>query len=119
MRYCSLVFLSVVVAFILAGFSSKSTRAEVKPKPLPHQTTAVTVTCKIFVTAEGSPKSVEVLKVEPSLGPSTRAAFEKAASKMVLTWSFTPNQEGGKSVAGYVVVPVIIDLADPVPVDGT
>ena len=114
MRLRSVWHFSAVMALLLAAGAFGAA-----PKATPAETTYVKVICKVFVTELGLPKSVEVLAVEPSLDPSTRAVFEKSASEVVMTWEFTPTQENGKPVAGFVVVPVIIDLADPVPTSGT
>ena len=89
------------------------------PKGAERKADFVNVTCKIFVTEAGVAKTVEVLAIEPALAPSAQASIKKAVSEAVLTWGFKPNQENGKPVAGYVVVPVHMDLAEAVPRSGT
>jgi hypothetical protein len=76
----------------------------------------VKVTAKVFVTESGTAKSVEDLSVEPPLDASTEADFKKEATRALLTWTFKPSEENGKPVAAYVVVPVIIDMGEPIPV---
>jgi hypothetical protein len=107
------------LAVLLTASVQAAVPTGVNSKTAPSQTDYVKVTCKVFVTEAGEPKTVEVLSIEPSLASSTRAAIEKLASQTLLTWTFTPNQESGTPVAGYLVVPVNIDLADPIPTSGT
>jgi hypothetical protein len=114
MEFRNVQGLSIFVALMLA--TGAFARA---PKATPLQTTYVNVTCKIFVTEAGIPKTAEVLAVKPTLAPAAQASIEKSVSQSVLTWEFKPNQENGRPVAGYIVVPVHIDLADPVPASGT
>ena len=102
----------VALALLAAAFAGSPNGAERKAD-------FVNVTCKIFVTEAGVAKTVEVLAIEPALAPSAQAGVKKAVSEAVLTWAFKPNEENGKPVAGYIVVPVHMDLAEAVPRSGT
>ena len=84
-----------------------------------HETTYVKATCKVFVREDGIPKGVEFLKFEPPIASSVQGEVKETISKAVLTWTFKPNQKNGKPVAGYIIVPFNLDLAFPIPVDGT
>jgi hypothetical protein len=63
--------------------------------------------CKVYVTEQGVPKTVEVLSVDPHTAAD--AAIGEAVKKTVLTWEFTPNTKDGKPVAGYVTLPVEVN----------
>jgi hypothetical protein len=60
--------------------------------------------CKVYVTEQGVPKTIEVLRVIPHTAAD--AAISEAVKKTVLTWEFQPNTKDGKAVAGYVTLPV-------------
>ena len=82
------------------------------------ETTSVTVTYRIFVTEAGVPERFEFVSIKPPVSPSVQAELKETVLKAVRTWSFTPKMEHGKAVAGWVVSPFIMDLADPIPVAG-
>ena len=82
------------------------------------ETTSVTVTYRIYLTETGVPEKFEFVSIKPPLGSSVQSELKEAFLKAVRTWSFTPKKKHGKAVAGWVVVPVIMDLADPIPVAG-
>jgi len=82
----------------------------------PTEATYVKVTAKVFVTEAGIPKTVEILSVEPPLSPATEADFASTTKSALLTWTFRPNQENGRPVAGYVIAPVMIDISDNIPI---
>ena len=82
------------------------------------ETTSVTVTYRIYLTEAGVPEKFEFVSIKPALSSSVQTELKEAVLKAVRTWSFTPKKEHGKAIAGWVVVPVIMDLADPIPVAG-
>jgi len=114
MEFRKIRWLSIFAAFVLAANAFASA-----PNDAQRKADFVNVTCKIFVTETGVAKTVEVLAIEPVLTPSAQASVKEAVSEAVLTWGFKPNQENGKPVAGYIVVPVHIDLAEAIPRSGT
>lgn len=114
MQFCKVQRLSMFLAFALVANAFAGS-----PSGTERKTEFVNVTCKIFVTEAGVAKTVEVLAIEPALALSAQASVKKAVSEAVLTWGFKPNQENGKPVAGYIVVPVHMDLAEAVPRSGT
>lgn len=72
-------------------------------------------TCKIYINEDGTAKTVEVLSVSPPMDLQNRHNREliKAVIDSALTWTFTPEQKNGKPVAGYAIVPISVDLAEP------
>jgi len=112
---CSGAVLAVLLAISALGAPQIESSSN-SPRP---ETTYVKVTFKVFVTEAGDPKDIEFVGIEPSVGASEQAALKESASEALKTWTFTPNKQNGKPVAEWVVVPVIIDLADPIPVVGT
>jgi len=63
-----------------------------------------TVTCRLFVSAQGRVTRVEVLE------SSGHARLDKAAIAALRGWRFTPKQEGGRSVATTIRHPVTFVL---------
>ena len=82
------------------------------------ETTYVKVTFKVLVTEAGTAEQFEFVSVEPSVGVAAEAGFKKSVSKVLATWSFAPSKENGKAVSAWVVVPVMVDLAEPIPIVG-
>ena len=111
------LFVASLALILLSGTQAATPVAH--SRTAQSETTSLKVTCKVFVTETGIPSNVEVLKIEPSVALSEQEKQTKEVTRVLLTWTFTPNKENGKPVAGYVVVPVIIDLAFPLPVSGT
>ncbi len=64
-----------------------------------------TVELRVMVSASGH---VDTIRVERSSGYAT---LDKAAKKAVQQWTFTPGQAAGKSVPGWVIVPIRFSLA--------
>jgi len=111
-------FFNFVAACWALALASTVHGAPMKPSVAsPDDVNYIRATCKVFVTEAGTPKTVQVLKLEPSLSLS-ESTLQSLIVKPVLTWTFTPTKKNGKSVAGYIVVVIDIDLA-PVTRDGT
>lgn len=63
------------------------------------------VTLRVWVDENGKPKSVKLAK-KPS---KTARPYVKAVMEAVMTWTFKPNVQDGKSIAGWVIVPAIVN----------
>jgi len=74
---------------------------DVEPKPGQEGTVWV----KVWVTAKGEPKDVEVLKSE-------NPVFNQAALDAAKEYRFTPAEIKGKPVAVWVTIPFKFKLAD-------
>ena len=119
MTSCSLKSLVAGAALLLSTTASSAPPAGGEPKASHAETTFVKVTFKVFVTEAGVPEKFEFVGVEPSISPSVQAGLVKSVSDSIKTWTFTPSKEHGKPIAGWVLLPVMVDLADPIPVGGT
>jgi len=80
--------------------------------------THIHVTCRVYVDEHGVAKKAEILNMEPATS-MTEQAKRDLISVAVLGKTFTPNQEGGKPVAGYLTVPLELDFDLPIPLNGT
>jgi hypothetical protein len=99
------------------------------PPPTKAQRTGKTVTesdyfelkCKVFINADGSAKTVEVLSTKPpmDLNNHQNKKLVDAVVNSAMTWTFNPNLKDGKPIAGYAIVPVHVDLAEPFKIGGT
>lgn len=63
------------------------------------------VTLRVWVDENGKPKSVKLAK-KPS---KAARPYVKAVMEAVMTWTFKPNVQDGKPVAGWVIVPAIVN----------
>lgn len=63
------------------------------------------VTLRVWVDENGKPKSVKLAK-KPS---KAARPYVKAVMEAVMTWTFKPNVRDGKSIAGWVIVPAIVN----------
>lgn len=73
----------------------------------------------MYVDEHGVAKNAEILDMKPAVSMMTERATRDLISIAVIGKSFTPNQEGGKPVAGYLTVPLDIDFDLPIPLNGT
>lgn len=58
---------------------------------------------KVLVDEFGAPRSAEVANASP---PEAGAVFGPASVEAVMQWRFNPARKDGKSVSGYVLVPI-------------
>jgi|SRR6185437_10488163 len=103
-----------LLLFVLSGCASN----HVARAKAGTQQTHIKFTCRVYVDANGIAKTAEIIKIEPAIEISDKAK-QDLLSVSVLNKTFTPNQENGKPVAGYLTVPIDLDFDDPVPLDGT
>jgi hypothetical protein len=77
-------------------------------------------TCKIYINEDGTARTVEVLSTNPPMNMQNRSnkEFIESIVSSVRTWTFNPKMEDGKPVAGYAIVPVSVDLAEPYKIGG-
>jgi len=77
-------------------------------------------TCKVYINEDGTAKTVEVLSTSPPMDMhnSRNKEFIESVVSSVRKWTFNPDMKDGKSVAGYAIIPVSIDLAEPYKIGG-
>ena len=78
------------------------------------------ITCKVYINEDGSARTVEVVSTSPPMDMRNRSnkEFVESVLTSVRTWTFNPNMKDGKAVAGYAIVPVSVDLAEPFKIGG-
>jgi len=106
--FCALIVTLSGEAKLDASKQSPATPSRAKTQT----TTFFKLFCKIYLDEKGKPKSVEVLRAEPSVD-MTPQEMQDLANTM-LTWTFKPIEKDGKVVAGFVTAPMLVDLADPI-----
>ena len=79
--------------------------------------THIHLTCRVYVDVHGVVKNAEILDMKPAISMTGQAKHD-LLSIALLGKTFTPNQEDGKPVAGYLTVPLDIDFDLPVPLNG-
>ena len=77
-------------------------------------------TCKIYVNEDGTARSVEVLSTSPPMNVHNRRnrEFIESIVSSIRTWTFNPTVKDGKPVAGYIIAPLAVDLAEPFKIGG-
>jgi len=106
------------LALLLTTAACCAPQARDNSKPPHAETTYVKVTYRVFITDAGAPEKFEFVSIEPPVGSSVEEELKESVLKAVRAWTFTPMKEHGKAVAGWAVVPFMIDLANPIAVVG-
>ena len=90
------------------------------PKNLVTQSEYFVITCKVYINEDGSAKTVEVVSTTPPMDMHNRSnrEFVESVLTSVRTWTFNPKMKDGKAVAGYALIPVSVDLAEPFKIGG-
>ena len=101
---------ALLLALLLAAGCAESGGAK-------SRVTHIHLTCRVYVDVRGVVKSAEILDMKPAISMTDQAKHD-LLSMALLGKTFTPNQEDGKPVAGYLTVPLDIDFDSPVPLNG-
>jgi proline racemase len=99
--------LHLIAVAALLGSSASDAHEARHPDGHSINANSYTVWCRIYVTEEGSARTVDVLKVEPH--DESEAEIGDAVKRAVLTWTLKPEVKDGKPVSGYVTVPVLVN----------
>lgn len=105
--YLTMLLLALLLATGCAGSGAAKSKV-----------THIHLTCRVYVDVRGVVKSAEILDMTPAVS-MTEQAKHGLLSLALLGKTFTPNQEDGKPVAGYLTVPLDIDFDLPVPLNGS
>jgi hypothetical protein len=94
--------------------------SKVSRKPV-EQSDYFKVTCRVYINEDGTAKTVEVLSIKPPMDLKNRGnkKFADSIVESARTWTFNPEKKNGKPVAGYAIVIVDVDLAEPFKIGGS